>query len=253
MNSQMNPAQFLLAIPVYNEETYVDHVLDKVRRYIPNVLVVDDGSTDGTARRLAAYPDVTVLRHMENHGYGKSLADAIGYARRHDFPWLITMDCDGQHNPACLPAFVQAAQTGEADIISGTRYPAGRRVHASVPADRLLINREVTAILNKRLGLNLTDAFCGYKAYRVQALRNLCITVPGYAMPIQLWVQAAAMHLSISELPVELIYNDPNRHFGGMLDDPAQRLQHYLDVLESELARYQLALMATGPGCASCS
>ena len=62
------------------------------------------------------------------------------------------------------------------------------------------------------------------------------LTVPGYAMPIQLWVQAARARLRIRELPVGLIYNDPSRHFGGLLDDPKVRVQHYLDVLERELA-----------------
>jgi hypothetical protein len=69
----------------------------------------------------------------------------------------------------------------------------------------------------------------------VAALVHSQITVPGYAMPLQLWVQAARAGLRVAELPVRLIYDDPNRHFGGILDDPTARLNHYLDVLEMEL------------------
>ena len=85
-------------------------------------------------------------------------------------------------------------------------------------------------MLNDRLGLGITDGFCGFKAYRVQSLRDFSITVPGYAMPMQFWVQAWRAGLRISELPVRLIYNDPTRHFGGLLDDPSSRIQHYLAV-----------------------
>ena len=91
-------------------------------------------------------------------------------------------------------------------------------------------------MINRRLGLSITDAFCGYKAYRVSALGCLRITVPGYAMPMQLWVQAVRDGLRITEVPVSLIYNDPTRHFGGLLDDPVSRYDHYVKVLETEIA-----------------
>jgi dolichol-phosphate mannosyltransferase len=95
----------------------------------------------------------------------------------------------------------------------------------------------ITALINRRLGLNLTDSFCGFKAYRVSALTRIHISVPGYAMPMQFWVQAARAGLRIRELPVRLIYNDPTRHFGGILDDPLVRYRHYVEVFEAELAR----------------
>jgi dolichol-phosphate mannosyltransferase len=159
------------------------------------------------------------------------------------------MDCDEQHEPECIPCFLRAAAEDDADIISGTRYPGGQDDDSIAPADRRQINHVVTEQLNRVLGLNITDAFCGFKAYRVAALRHLRITVPGYAMPIQLWVQAGRAGLRIRELPVRLIYNDPTRHFGGILDDPAVRLQHYLDVLAAELAAGPVAAAADHEEC----
>jgi dolichol-phosphate mannosyltransferase len=129
-----------------------------------------------------------------------------------------------------------AARTGGADIISGTRYLAHFDGNSLPPADRRRINSRITRILNRLLGLRITDAFCGFKAYRVAALRRLDISVPGYAMPLQFWVQARRAALRIQELPIRLIYNDPSRHFGGLLDDPESRYAHYLDVLRAELA-----------------
>lgn len=226
---------FLLAIPVFNEEKHLLHVLEQVRSRCPNILVIDDGSTDATPELLRQQRDIHVITHAENRGYGKSLADAFCFAQRHGYSWLITMDCDEQHEPARIGAFVAAAEDDDADIISGTRYSQGWSCGGEAPADRLAINRTITDVLNRTLGLNLTDAFCGFKAYRVASLSKFQITVPGYAMPIQLWVQAARARLRIRELGVALIYNDPTRHFGGLLDDPNIRLQHYLEVMEHEL------------------
>ncbi len=229
------PGDFLLVIPVFNEERHVDRVLDQAGRYCSNILVVDDGSTDRTPELLARRLGIHVITHPENLGYGKSLADAFALAGGRDYEWLITMDCDEQHEPSQIPNFIAATRRDDADIISGTRYPNGWQVDASVPADRRAINRKITSLLNERLGLSITDAFCGFKAYRVTALSHLDITVRGYAMPLQFWVQVARAGLRVSELPVRLIYHDPTRHFGGVLDDPAARLEHYLAVFEEEL------------------
>jgi dolichol-phosphate mannosyltransferase len=105
------------------------------------------------------------------------------------------------------------------------------------PPDRRAINGQITAELNGRLGLNLTDAFCGFKAYRVEAVKRLKLDVDGYAFPMQFWVQAVAAGLRIREIPVKLIYNDLSRSFGGPLDDPQVRLNHYRCVLHRELRR----------------
>jgi len=234
------PGDHLLAIPVFNEEKHLPSVLREAREYSRHILVIDDGSTDDTPRLLRREGGLHVITHAENLGYGKSLADAFAFARREGFRWLITMDCDEQHEAAFIPRFRKAADeadaaAGDADIISGTRYANGHAAGEGAPPERREINRIITATLNRRLGLDLSDAFCGFKAYRVSALQHIHITVPGYAMPMQFWVQAARAGLRVRELPVRLIYNDPTRHFGGLLDDPAIRLQHYLEVLETEL------------------
>ena len=199
--------------------------------------MVDDGSTDGTARVLADQTGIEVIEHARNQGYGKSLADAFAYAMRRGYDWLITIDCDEQHEPSFIPKFKAVAQADEADIISGSRYLETLDGNSLPPEDRRQINAEMTELLNRRLGLGISDAFCGFKAYRVSALSKLCITEAGYAMPLQMWVQVWRAKHRIVELPVKLIYTDATRHFGGALDDPQTRRQHYLDVLETELAR----------------
>jgi dolichol-phosphate mannosyltransferase len=233
----------LIAIPAFNEAATIADVLSATlavkSRSTHDVLVIDDGSTDATPHILPEYP-VEFLRHARNRGYGSSLRDAFVFAINRRYDYLITMDCDWQHEPAAIPEFLETALTTSADVVSGSRYTHASSSHnLPAPIDRQRINRIITKELNDRLcpvlSAPLTDAFCGFKAYRVRALRALAPTIPGYAFPMQFWVQAAANRLSIVEHPVALIYNDLSRTFGGGLDDPAKRLAHYRAVFEREV------------------
>ncbi|MDA8744895.1 glycosyltransferase family 2 protein, partial [Rubripirellula amarantea] len=123
-----------------------------------------------------------------------------------------------------------------ADIVSGSRYLKQYEGDDAPPPERMFINRRITGELNQRLGFDLTDAFCGFKAYRTDALKKLRITDPGYAMPLQLWVQAAVAGLDVIEVPVPLIYLDLERSFGGSLDHSETRLRYYHQVLDDAIA-----------------
>jgi len=237
----------LIAVPVFNELKYVDRVLDKIRSYWSDVLVVDDGSTDGTGETLAARSDIRLIRHAENRGYGQSLIDAFAYADGAGYDWVITMDCDEQHEPEMIPKFVEQIETDQWDLISGSRYLHPRGDDDLPPSDRRAVNSTITTILNDMFHLGITDAFCGFKAHRVSAMRRLRLDESGYAFPLQLWPQVAAAKLRLTEIPVRLIYNDPTRHFGGSLDDVGNRLRHYLDVLTKETARLTAEPLPTTP------
>lgn len=243
----------LIAIPVFNEIRTVRRVLEHVLQYAGNVLVVDDGSTDGTPSVLATLP-VDVIRHCVNRGYGRSLIDAFRFAEAESYDWVVTMDCDEQHEPDRLPEFFEAIARADRDrshdIISGSRYlhVPDRDALALAPLDRRRINRQITEEINERLGTRLgvalTDSFCGFKAHRVEAMRRLDLSEDGYAFPMQLWVQAAAMGLRVREIGVDLIYNDPSRTFGEALNDPQVRLAHYREVMRRELTRWRDRLPA---------
>jgi len=241
--------RYLTALPVFDEVQHVDSVLDEVLRYSREVLAVDDGSTDGTAERLARRTDIRLVTHEKNQGYGAALMSAFVYAAQHDFEVLVTVDCDGQHEPQRIPQFVDACQN--ADLVSGSRYLEPYNGDGQPPEDRRQINQQVTAELNRRLGSSLTDAFCGFKAYRVKALRSLNLTERGYAMPLELWAQAAAAELNVVELPVPLIYLDESRSFGGMLDDAQTRMDYYHTVIDRSIvaARTETPLCSKGDPC----
>jgi dolichol-phosphate mannosyltransferase len=234
----------LTALPVYNEARHVGPVLDEVLRFSDEVLVVDDGSTDGTAALLAARPQVRVVTHPKNRGYGAALASAFEFSLRGAYDVLVTIDCDGQHQPQRIPEFIRTCVEQEADIVSGSRYLKRFPGDSQPPDDRRRINQTITEELNRCLGWGLTDAFCGFKAYRVPMLAKLDITETGYAMPLELWVQAAALGLKIVELPVPLIYLEEARSFGGSLDNAGIRLAVYREVLQRALAK---ATLPCGP------
>lgn len=221
----------LTAIPVYNEAKHVREVLAATRRYAGDLLVVNDGSTDGTAELLDSEPNLLRVDHPRNRGYGAALISAFAFARAHDYDVLVTMDCDGQHEPGRIPVLLEAIH--DCDIVSGSRYLRDFRQDTPAPNDRRFINATITREINARYGLDLTDTFCGFKAYRREALAKLHITEEGWGMPLQLWVQAARQGLRVKEIGVPRLYLDPNRAFGGVMNDPEQRLAYYRGVLAS--------------------
>jgi glycosyltransferase involved in cell wall biosynthesis len=228
----------LVIVPIYNEETHLARVLNEIKESVSpetEVLAINDGSTDRSAEILDGMQGITVLTHPQNMSYGQTLIDGFRYAIEGDFEAAITMDCDGQHDPRQIPEFER--EVASWDIASGSRYltPSSE----SAPAARAEINRKLTAMLNELTGLNITDAFCGFKAYRVQALKKLDITEPGYGMPLQVWVQVAAHKLRVKEIPVPLVYLDRKKTFPGKLSQPEERLRYYLSIIERERARYR--------------
>lgn len=231
--------QVLTALPVFNEAKHVDDVLDDVLRYSRHVLVVDDGSTDGTKEVLARRRDIEVVTHSRNWGYGAALTTAFDFALRKSYDILVTIDCDRQHEPQRIPEFVRACVDRQADIVSGSRYLQAFSGDSRPPEDRRRINGILTAEINSRLGLHLTDAFCGFKAYHVPALAKFDLIETGYAMPLEFWVQAASLDLKIVEIPVPLIYLEEERSFGGSLDNSDIRLGVYRDVLARSIRRHR--------------
>lgn len=222
-------------IPVYNEAPSVAYVLDAVRAVFSRmVIVVNDGSTDGTGAVLAGHRDFCLIKHERNLGYGQSLINGFALARARGIDRLITMDCDGQHKPDHITRFFEALSEGS-DIISGSRYLPESVATGTPPPGRQEVNARITQIINQVTGYRLTDAFCGFKAYRLAALDGIMLQEPGYGMPMDLWAKAYAAGLKIRELPIERIYYDHDRSFGVDLDDPEKRFAYYLRVWERAL------------------
>ncbi|MEU2834962.1 glycosyltransferase family 2 protein [Streptomyces lavendulae] len=227
----------LLLVPVYNEEGAIESVINGVRRAFPgiDILVIDDGSTDASPHLLRQRSDLVTLRHAVNFGYGRALIAGFEYAIRRGYDITITMDCDGQHSPTDLRRFMAAAC--RADIVSGSRYLGAARGDVA-PIDRQRLNREFTRRIREVAGLRITDAWCGFKLYHLRVLRAFELTEDGYGMPLQIWIQAAYHRFCVREVAIARVYDNPNRTFGGGLDNVEQRRSYYLRVLENEVERW---------------
>ncbi len=235
MSGAQRCAGDLVLMPVFNEASSVAGVLDAVRRhYDGEILVVNDGSTDETTAVLAARDDVNVIAHPTNLGYGRALSEGVAVARCRGVARVVTMDCDGQHEPAHIPQFLKVLDEGW-DIVSGSRYLPESRQLGEPPKSRPEVNASITAEINRVTGWELTDAFCGFKAYRLASLDGMRLDEPGYAMPLQLWAYAWRRELRVTEIPVERIYFEHDRSFGEDLDDPERRHAYYMQVWKSAL------------------
>jgi glycosyltransferase involved in cell wall biosynthesis len=230
--------QYAVLIPVFNEQNHIASVLYELRSsYTGDVIFVDDGSRDGSPSVLMELESdsVVVLRHAGNQGYGASLMTGFNYAIKKQYTSVVTMDCDWQHEPHLVPSLFSALES--VDVVSGSRYL--KPSNQAAPKNRKAINFQITKELDELTGLKLTDSFCGFKAYRVEALRKLQLDETGYAFPLQFWIQAAHFKLRIKEVSVPLIYLDFSRSFGGSLDQSEVRLKYYREVMQRELKRWK--------------
>jgi len=230
----------VVIMPVYNEAATLSDVLAKIKvHHRGPIIAIDDGSTDASGAILDQYGGIDVIRNQPNMGYGNALIKGFARALEKGYLLAVTIDCDEQHEPALIPAMF--ANINELDVLSGSRYLASEGGQDKPPEERRNINMTITALLNRITGYNLTDSFCGFKCYRLEAMKKLKLDETGYAMPVQFWVQASHFRLKVGEMAVPRIYKNLDRTFGGGIDDPEKRLEYYKGVLEKELERWSIS------------
>ena len=147
-------SKVVTALPVFNEAHHVSPVLDEVLKYCDDVVVIDDGSSDETPQRLSERSDIQTVTHPVNRGYGAALISAFEYALDHQYEVLVTIDCDGQHEPKRIPEFVAALQNQNVDLVSGSRYLQAFDGDSLPPEQRREINARITEQLNEMLKLS---------------------------------------------------------------------------------------------------
>lgn len=201
----------LVIVPMYNEATVISRVLEGLHTRFSNVLVVDDGSSDGSGD-LARAAGAAVVRHSTNLGQGASLRTGIEYALSHtSADYLVTFDADGQHRIEDTETMVAALRLGTADIVLGSRFLKGS---GGMPRGRVALLKAGTLFTRLTTGLRVTDTHNGLRAFTRAAGAQLTLRQPGMAHGSEVFQCVARGHLRYCEHPVTVIYSDYARGKG---------------------------------------
>jgi dolichol-phosphate mannosyltransferase len=201
----------LVVIPTYNEAANVESVVDRLLRANPgvDVLVVDDGSPDGTgdlADKLAVRePAVNVLHRTVKEGLGAAYLAGFAWGLERGYDVLVEMDADGSHQPEQLPALLEALQS--ADLVLGSRWVPGGGV-INWPLRRQLLSRGGTTYARLALGIQLRDATGGFRAFRRATLEGLdlgSVKSQGYCFQIDLARRAVDRGYRVVEVPITFV------------------------------------------------
>ncbi len=204
--------QIRVLIPAYEEGPRIGAVVRAARRHLP-VVVVDDGSSDETAA-VAEAAGATVLRSSPNAGKGAALRRGFRHALEVGAPAVITLDGDGQHDPAEIPAFLAAFEARRPELI------IGRRDFGAMPPVRRAANTLGGVILSLALGRSVPDNQSGYRLIgRTLMAALLDSDEPGFEFEVEMIGRAIALGLPIDWVPIRTIYAGepshirPWRHF----------------------------------------
>jgi len=205
----------LVAIPAYNEAGDIGDVVREVRQYAESVLVVDDGSTDGTADRARAAGAI-VVRHHRNQGYGGALQTIFREAAERGFERLVTIDADGQHEPSDIPRLVECQWETDAEIVIGSRLVEGALTDVS-PYRRVGL-RVVNWLANLSIGLisadsRVQDTQSGFRAYDRSAIESLAddsVIDSGMGASTDILYHACHSGYRIEEVPTTVYYHVEN-------------------------------------------
>jgi len=190
-------------VPAYREEGRVGAVVRRLSAVVGDVLVVDDGSPDGTARE-AREAGARVIVHERNRGKGGALRTGFAWALANGADPIVTLDADGQHIPEEVPRLFDCAEATGADVVVGARRMDAREM----PFVRRWANRIMSAVLSMSAGFRLGDTQSGFRLFRARVLRGVAVTTEGFDLESEILVRAARRGFRIREAEVSTAYGD---------------------------------------------
>lgn len=209
----MDSSAVWVVIPAYNEAGVLKEVLGELRQYNRsyNIVVVDDGSSDGTADVAGGF-DVHILKHPINLGQGAAITTGIEYALQEKADIVVTFDADGQMSAEDIGAVVNEVENGKVDVALGSRFltapPKG------MPGMKKIGLKLATILTKISTGLKITDTHNGLKAFKAEALRKIVITQNRMAHASELLSEIARNKLTYREVPVTIRYTEYSKAKG---------------------------------------
>lgn len=203
-----------IVVPLYNEATVIAGVVEQVRTVFPNIVCVDDGSSDNSGA-LAAAAGAVVVTHPINLGQGAALQTGFDYARQDPRTrCVVTFDSDGQHRVEDALAAVERLGQGDVDVVLGSRFLDDRTNAGWL---KRVVLRMAIAFTNLTTGMRLTDAHNGMRAFSIESLRRVQITQNRMAHASEIISLIAKAKLRVTEIPVQIVYTDYSRSKGQSL------------------------------------
>jgi glycosyltransferase involved in cell wall biosynthesis len=207
---------FCAIIPAYNAESSIAEVIDRTREHVSRVIVVNDGSTDHT-EEVARSRKAEILRLPSNRGKGYALRQGFRLALSNGCRAVVTLDADGQHDPADIPNFIDAHRKDTRAILIGSRMAQVERF----PRQRYYSNRTAAYFISKALGQYLEDTQCGFRLYPAETLRFIPLTTAHFQTETEVLLRASRRGIPLSSVPVKNIYlngNAPPSNFRPVID-----------------------------------
>ncbi len=189
-------------IPTYNAAKTIQSLVTGIRKYIPDVLVIDDGSWDRTAQ-LAGLAQARVIYNPINHGKGAVLRQGFEQILKEEYDSVLTMDGDGQHSPDEIPSFLEKALEEKADLIIGNRL----QEKAEMPTIRWMTNHTMSFFISKLIGQKIQDTQCGYRLIHRTVLQKTQLKSMRYEGESELVMQAVRSGFKVVSVPIRSIYN----------------------------------------------
>lgn len=208
----------LVGIPAYDEGKYIAGIVLQAKQYADEVIVVDDGSSDDTAR-IAELAGATVVRHDKNRGKGVAIESILTEAKKRNPDVLVLLDADCQHNPNEIPLIVKPVRQGF-DLVIGSREAQKEKTPTYRRAGQKVLSR-FARILSRR---SIYDSESGFRALSLKAINEIELKEKGFAVEAEMIAGAAHKDLKITEVPISNIYTadgstlNPVRHGAGVLN-----------------------------------
>jgi glycosyltransferase involved in cell wall biosynthesis len=211
-------------IPAYNAARHLPDVVARVARAsdeVRRIIVVDDGSTDGTAASVRALPafacPVDVVERPRNGGYGAAMKDGLARARELDADVVACVHADGQYSPEALPALLGAMRARGLDLLQGSRIASGTARSGGMPLYKIAANSVLNLLENRTLGLGMTDYHSGYLLYGRRALALPFESLSAsFDFDLEVIATARAHGLAVGEAPVPTRYADEESHLNPL-------------------------------------
>jgi UDP-N-acetylglucosamine---dolichyl-phosphate N-acetylglucosaminyltransferase len=188
-------------IPAFNEAARVADVVTRTRPHVREVVVIDDGSVDETAN-VAQAAGARVIRHEQNKGKGAAIVTALECFDKSDAEFAILLDADGQHDPAEIPKFIDAAKESGAAIVVGTRMSDTKEM----PLVRLWTNQFTSWVTGKLARQKISDSQCGFRLLRHSVLRDLKLSTARFETETEMLIQAGRAGHKIVGVAIRTIY-----------------------------------------------